>query len=42
VHGLEYYVNVKGSVVQRGAAVIRRLSSVVFTVIMMIITVATY
>ena len=39
---LEYHVNAKGSVVQSGAVAIRKLRSVVYTVIMMTITVAIY
>ncbi len=42
MHGLEYHVNVKGNVVQRGAGVIRKLRSVAYTAITMIMTVATY
>jgi hypothetical protein len=41
-HGLEYHVNVKDSVVQRGAGVIRKISSVAYTAIGMSITVVTY
>jgi hypothetical protein len=39
---LEYHVNVKGSVVQSSAIAIRKLRSVVYTTITMIITMATY
>ena len=42
MHGLEYHANIKGNVVQRGVVVIRKLRSVVYTAIMMIITVAIY
>ena len=41
-HGLEYHVNVRVNVVQRGAVVIRKQRSVVYTAITMIMTVATY
>jgi hypothetical protein len=42
VHGSEYHANAKGSVVQKGVVVIRKLRSVAYTAIMMIITVAIY
>jgi hypothetical protein len=42
VHGSEYHVSVKDSVVQSGASAIRKQRSVAYTVIMMIMTVAIY
>ena len=42
MHGLEYHVSAKGSVVQSGAGAIRKQRSVVYTVIMMTMTVGIY
>jgi hypothetical protein len=39
---LEYPISVKGSVVQRGVGVIRKLRSVVYTAIIMTITMVIY
>ena len=42
MHGLEYHINVKGSVVQTGAGAIKKQRSVVYTAITMTITIVTY
>ena len=42
MYKLEYYISTKGSIVQRGAITIRKLRSVVYTIIIITITIATY
>ena len=40
--GLEYPISIRDTIVQRGAAVIRKLKSVVYTAITITMTVAIY